>query len=93
MAVALKKGRIVAVGVNSYVKTHPQQRMFAVLAGQPKREYLHAEIATLIRSPRDCDTLLVVRINKAGDFVCAQPCPVCSLAIHHFNPKLVVIHT
>lgn len=82
-----------SVGVNSYTKTHPKQRLFAQLAGQPKREYLHAEVSALIRGPRDADTLLVIRIDKQGNFVCAKPCPVCDLAVSHFNPNLRVIHT
>jgi tRNA(Arg) A34 adenosine deaminase TadA len=67
--------------------------MFAKLAGQPKREYLHAEIAALLRAPADADTLLVVRTNKQGEFVCAKPCPVCALAIAHFNANLRVEYT
>ena len=93
LAMVLRRGRLVAVGSNSYTKTHPKQGMFAKLAGQPKREFLHAEVAALIRAPRDSDTLIVIRIDKQGAFVCAKPCPVCSLAISHFNPNLRVIHT
>lgn len=93
VAISLKGGRVVSVGYNSYTKTHPQQAKFAKLAGQPKREFLHAEVASLIRAPRDADTLVVIRVNKAGEYVCAKPCPICRLAIDHFNPNLRVIHT
>lgn len=93
MAVTLRKGRIVSIGFNSYTKTHPEQKRYAALAGQPNREYLHAELAALLRAPRDADTLVVVRINKAGEPVNAKPCPVCAIAINHFNPTLRVIHS
>ena len=93
IAFVLRRGRVVSVGFNSYTKTHPKQKHYATLAGQPNREYLHAELAALLRAPRDSDTLMVVRLNKAGDPVCAKPCPVCVAAIHHFNPNLNVIHS
>lgn len=92
-AFALRKHRVVSVGVNSYIKTHPRQHLLARLAGQHKREYLHAEICALIRAPRDADTLVVIRIDKQGNYACAKPCPVCSLGISMFNPLLRVIHT
>lgn len=93
MAFAIRNNRVYSAGVNSYTKTHPRQSFFGKLAGQPNREYLHAEVAALLRAPKDVDTLLVVRINKRGDFACAKPCPVCELAIKAFNPKLKVVHT
>lgn len=93
VAFVLRKNRVVSVGLNSYTKTHPRQSLFARLAGQPKRDYLHAEISALIRAPRDADTLVVIRADKKGNLVCAKPCPVCSLAITHFNPHMKVVHT
>ncbi len=93
IAIATKRNRIVAIGRNSYVKTHPRQAHFARLAGQPKKEYLHAEIAALIRAPRDADTLFVLRFDKQGNPACAAPCPVCRLAIAAFNPNLKVFWT
>jgi deoxycytidylate deaminase len=93
IAFVLRKNRVVSFGTNSYTKTHPKQAWYGKLVGQPKREYLHAEVAALIRAPRDADTLLVIRVNKAGEFACACPCPVCTVAIAHFNPSLKVVHT
>jgi deoxycytidylate deaminase len=92
-AFALYKGKIVAVGFNSYVKTHPQQAFFARMVGQHRKEYLHAEVAALLRAPRHADSLLVVRINKKGEYVSAKPCPICDFAIRYFNPELKVYHT
>ena len=93
VAFALRAGQVVAVGTNSYSKTHPRQSAFARLVNQPRREYLHAELSALIRSPRDADTLVVLRYNASGIPVCAKPCPVCDLAISTFNPNLKVIHS
>lgn len=93
MAFGIRKNRIYSAGVNSYTKTHPTQSFYGKQAGQPKREYLHAEIAALLRAPKNIDTLLVVRINKNGEFACAKPCEICELAIKKFNPNLKVVYT
>ena len=93
VAFTTKGNRICGTGFNSYRKTHPAQAKYARIANQPKREYLHAEISALLRSPNDVDTLFVLRFNKQGNPVCAKPCPVCRVAIGIFNPRLKVIHT
>lgn len=93
MAFGIRKNRIYSGAVNSYTKTHPLQSFYGKKVGQPNREYLHAEIAALLRAPKDIDTLLVVRINKKGEFACAKPCEICCLAIEKFNPNLKVVHT
>lgn len=93
VAFVLRKGKIVAQGFNSYTKTHPRQASLAKAVGQPKREYLHAEVSALLRAPRDSDTLVVIRMDRQENLVCAAPCPVCCLAIRRFNPNLKVIHT
>lgn len=93
VAFTTRGNRICGIGFNSYRKTHPQQARFARLAGNSKKEYLHAEVAALLRSPHDVDRLYVMRFDKKGNPVCAKPCSVCVLAIHSFNPLLRVIHT
>lgn len=92
VAIACRGRRVIAVGYNSYSKTHPFQHRMSAKVGQ-QRPYLHAEIAALLKSPRDIDSLYVVRINKQGELVNAAPCPVCRLAIGLFNPKLKVFHS
>ena len=93
VAFALRGRRIVSVGHNSYTRTHPEQSRLAKKVGQPDRQFLHAEVAALLKAPRDADTLVVVRINKQGELVNASPCPVCREAIRLFNPKMKVFHS
>jgi len=93
VAIALRKGRITGIGYNNYDKTHPRQRDLARIAGQPKREYLHAEIAALLRSRDIPDELFVVRLNRRDETCLAKPCPVCSYAISLVNPRMKVFHT
>lgn len=93
VAFTTKGNRICGIGFNSYRKTHPQQARFARLAGNSKKEFLHAEVAALLRSPNDVDTIYVMRFDKQGNPVCAKPCAVCETAISILNPNLRVIHT
>jgi deoxycytidylate deaminase len=80
-AIAYRGKNLVAIGINSYVKTHPTQKQLAMLAGEPEREYLHAEIDAIIKAKGPIDSLFVFRIDKKGRFQNAKPCAVCSLAI------------
>jgi deoxycytidylate deaminase len=89
VAIALKKNKIISVGMNSYVKTHPKQAYFAKLAGQDKRQFLHAEVDALIRGA-DADTLIVLRFSKKGELRNAKPCPVCMEAIKASKVKCVI---
>lgn len=78
-----KRGRVLSIGKNSYVKTHPTQARYAQKAGLPDKQYLHAEIDAIIRC-RDlasAHSIFVSRINKAGRTAMAKPCPVCQTAL------------
>jgi deoxycytidylate deaminase len=85
-----KRGNVLAVGRNSYVKTHPLQARMARRAGTPYKVYLHAEIAALIKARgRKVHKLVVFRVGKSGNMMNAEPCPVCKEAIKHFGVKHV----
>ena len=45
-----KQGDCIGIASNSYTKSHPLQKHFAKLAGQPNKIFLHAEILALIRA-------------------------------------------
>ena len=82
VAFAVTKGRVVSVGVNNYTKTHPKQKLFAVLVGEPDKQYLHAEIAAIIKAKQPIEELYVYRMNRSGDFLNAKPCAICQEAIN-----------
>ena len=78
-----KKGRVLSVGKNSYIKTHPLQAKHAYKAGNPLAVFLHAEIHAITRC-RDLSKahkIVVTRVGKSGDYILAKPCPVCMSAI------------
>ena len=83
VAFAVTKGRVISVGINDYIKTHPKQKLFAVLTGQPAKQYLHAEIAAIVKAKKPIEELYVYRMNRAGDFQNARPCPICQKAIQY----------
>ena len=86
-----KRGRILSVGRNSYIKTHPLQAKYAREAGTPDRVYLHAELSALIRcrNPRKAFRILVTRVGRGGETRLAKPCESCMRAIKDFGIKIV----
>jgi tRNA(Arg) A34 adenosine deaminase TadA len=78
-----RRGRVLSIGQNSYVKTHPLQALHARKTGHPERIYLHAEIAAIARC-RQLDRaarILVTRWSRTGQPLLAKPCAVCQSAI------------
>ena len=89
-AIALdKRGRLIAHGVNSYSQTHPRQSELARLSGNPHKQYLHAEIACLVKCRRTPVKLMVVRIDRQGNICMARPCRICNQAISEAGIKTV----
>lgn len=87
------KGRIISIGQNSYVKTHPLQASIAASVGQPKKIYLHAELDAIIKAKGiPIHTLKIFRIGKSGQYLNAAPCVICRSAIKQFGITHV-IHT
>jgi tRNA(Arg) A34 adenosine deaminase TadA len=78
-----KRGRVLSIGQNSYVKSHPWQAEMAERVGEPFKIFLHAEIASITRC-RDlkrAHTIRIFRYNKEGKPVLARPCAICAEAI------------
>lgn len=89
-----RRGKVLSIGKNSYVKTHPLQAKYAEKVGLPEKKYLHAEVAAIIKC-RDlarAHRIEVFRVGKDGRYLLAKPCPVCESAIKASGIKHVV-HT
>lgn len=78
-----RRGRILSVGQNSYVKTHTLQARHAKKVGHPEKLFLHAEIhaITKCKNLKKAHKIFIARYNKRGEPVIAKPCPVCMSAI------------
>jgi deoxycytidylate deaminase len=88
------KGHVIASRINDYQKTHPLQKHFAKLAGEPFKESLHSEIATLIAcKDKQVRTLVIVRFDSEGNFKDCMPCRTCRTAIKAYNVQRVLYST
>lgn len=86
-----KRGKVLSVGQNSYVKTHPLQAKHAKYAGQPERQFLHAEIHAIVRclNLSKAYRIFVSRWDKNGRPMLAKPCQVCMSAIRAAGIQLI----
>lgn len=84
-----KRGKLIAVGKNSYVRTHPLQAKLAAKMGKPAAIYLHAEIAALIKAREPVHKLVIFRYHNNGTPANSKPCSICRAAIKMFNVKEV----
>ena len=84
-----KRGKLLAIGHNSYVKTHPLQAKFSKKANKAEAVYLHAETAAMLKARQQVHKLVVLRYDKQGNPALAAPCAACQLAIKSFGVKHV----
>ena len=86
-----KRGRVLSVGSNSYVKTHPLQAEHARRAGEPYKVYLHAEIAAIVKckSLDKAHRISIFRFLEDGSPAEARPCCICQSAITAAGIKII----
>ena len=82
-----RKGKLLSVGRNSYVKTHPLQAHYAKVSNKPHAVFLHAEIAALVKARGKVYKMVVTRFNSKGQPVLARPCSICQLALKDYGVK------
>jgi len=89
-----RKGRILSVGRNSYIKTHTLQAHYATKMGEPYKQYLHAEIHAITRCKnlKKAHKIAIYRYDKEGKPALAAPCPICLTAIRESGIS-VIEHT
>ena len=88
-----RKGNVLSIGQNSYVKTHPLQARAAKRLGKEESCYLHSEISALVRlkgkDKKRAYKIHVARLMKNGKTGTAKPCIICQKAISDFGIKLI----
>lgn len=89
-----KRGRVLSIGKNSYVKTHPLMKIHADRVGLPEKIFLHAEVHAIARCAdlTKAHKIEVLRFDTNGKPKNAKPCPVCASAIQAAGIKHI-IHT
>jgi len=81
---------IISIGENSYQKTHPMQSRLSLKCGNRNREYLHAEIASLVKNRNKPESIMIVRITSTGLVRMARPCNICNLAIREVGIRNII---
>jgi tRNA(Arg) A34 adenosine deaminase TadA len=86
-----KRGKVLSIGKNSYVKTHPHQAWHAEKVGLPHKQFLHAEIHAIVkcRNLEKAHKIVVMRFGKDGAAKSAKPYPVCLSAIEAAGIKII----
>lgn len=89
-----KRGRVLSIGKNNYIKTHPIQKEYATKVGEPHKEFLHAEISAIIKcnNLNKAHKISIFRFNVDGTPALAKPCIVCMSAIEAAGIKEIT-HT
>ena len=76
-----RKGRIVGESANLPDKSHPFQKYCAERSTNPHREFLHAEVGSIIKSKGKAVNLFVARVGRSGEVLPCCPCDSCQIAI------------
>ena len=88
-----KRGRVLSIGVNSYSKTNPTMKHYAIKAGNPEAQYIHAEVAALVslsyNDRQKAHKIYIARALKTGETGLAAPCASCAMAIADTNIKSI----
>jgi deoxycytidylate deaminase len=84
-----KRGRIISIGENSLTKTHPLMYHYSTKSKTYNKIYLHAELSAMVKSYSYAHSIIVIRINREGEFAMARPCPICMMAIKEAKIKKI----
>jgi tRNA(Arg) A34 adenosine deaminase TadA len=78
-----KRGRVLALGKNTYTKTHPLMLKLGKRHNLTEKIYLHAEVDAIIKCSEieRAYSIEVYRINTPGKHMPSKPCPICLSAI------------
>jgi deoxycytidylate deaminase len=89
-----KRGNVLSIGKNSYVKTHPYQAKLAKQVGQHHKIFIHAEIDAILKCQRieRAHRISIFRVNRFGEYRLAKPCKICESALAK-TPIKIIEHT
>jgi len=89
-----KKGEVISIGKNSYIKTHPIMIKIARSMGifDSKKIFLHAEIDAIVKAEdiSKAYSIEVYRVHKrTGSYISSKPCSICRSAIEKTPIKII----
>ena len=89
-----QKGHILTVGWNSYIKTHPIQKVASALFGEVHKQYLHAEVCALTRLTKKQlgkqSAIVIIRLDSKNSLLAGCPCRICASVIHSYNINTII---
>lgn len=90
-----KRGNILSIGKNSYIKTHTLQAKFAAKAGNSEAIFLHAEIDAIVKCRKidKAHKIAVFRYDANGNPANSAPCKICKKAIEELTNIKIITHT
>lgn len=85
------KGRVLSIGFNQILKSHPLTRMFN------EHQTIHAEVSAIVRLKNKellphC-TMVVYREGAIGNLALAKPCPTCRKILKFFKINKIAYTT
>lgn len=86
-----KKGNVLSIGENNYLKSHPYMAELAAKANMPQKIYLHAEVAAILKCHdlSKAYRILITRVSPGGNLLLAAPCKICQSAILAAGIKII----
>ncbi len=86
-----KRGRVLSIGENSFVKSHPYMKKLASAQGEPYKIFLHAEVAAILKCQdlSKAHRIMVTRTDDNGYLRLAAPCAICKSAIKAAGIKII----
>lgn len=76
-----KKGKILAIGSNSYTKSHPKMALYSSKFNDFNKIYVHSEISCLIKLKKQGYAIYTARISKNNIPLPCRPCKICAYAL------------
>lgn len=86
-----KRGKLIAEGSNSYVKTSPKMLRAGQKVGLDNKIYWHAECKAIygLRDIKKAYKIVIARVNSIGEAVNSKPCILCETLIRDTGVKIV----
>ncbi len=92
-----KRGRVLSIGVNSYIKTKPLQAKWAAKVHLPHKEFVHAEVDAIAKLPyqhrNKAYAIYIYRFDNQGRPALAKPCIICQTLIKTIGIKHIYYTT
>lgn len=94
-----KQNRILSIGLNSYVKTHPKQKYWLEriqCRHRLERVFLHAEMDAITSCDEihNAHTIYIAGLNRLGNWITARPCEmICFQEIRWNTPIEYCVYT